>query len=165
MISAASIAITALGATPAQADEDDLAKALAVIAGIAIIGKVIHDKKKRDQQVTRHDNVPLYSEPRPRHPHVQPRHPHVQPYGHPHVQPRPLPRQVDRRLLPPQCFRSYDTRRGTVRVFGTRCLKQNYRFANRLPQHCLVSFKGHAGRQTGYDARCLRDQGYRLARG
>ena len=38
LIAAASIAITAIGAAPARADEDDVARALAVILGLAVIG-------------------------------------------------------------------------------------------------------------------------------
>lgn len=151
-IAAASIAITALGAAPARADNKDLARALAAIAGIAIVGKIIHDKKKdKERAATRKYPAPVYEAPR-----VRPRH----------VEPRPLPRQVrNNKLLPSQCFRSYDTRQGTVRMFGNRCLQNNFRHANRLPQHCKVRVKTHNGKRTGYQARCLRDAGYRLARG
>jgi len=184
-IAAAAIAITALGAAPAYADDRDLAKALAAILGVAVIGKIIHDnnKKKREQVVSRNAPPPVYSAPRPRSRHhdrydqPRPRHAYEQLRPRqtyepprprqqvPHVQPRPLPRHVDSKLLPGQCFRSVDTRRGTYQVFGVSCLKQNYRHVNTLPQHCLIEFPGQSGRQTGFDARCLRDQGYSLARG
>jgi len=151
-IVAASIAITAIGATPARADDRDVARALAAILGIAVVGKIIHDKKKDKQRaVTRHQPAPVYQAPRHR--------------TH-KVQPRPLPRHVrNNKLLPKQCFRSFDTRRGTVQMFGNRCLQNNFRHANRLPQHCKVQARTHQGRRIGYDARCLRDAGYRLARG
>ncbi len=167
LVTAASLALTAIGAAPAQAGNDeDLAKALAVILGVAVVGKIIHDKKKeREQVVSRHQPAPVYTAPRPRPRHQesygQPRPRHQNPY----VQPRPLPRNVDRKLLPGNCFRSVDTRRGTYHVFGTTCLNQNYRHASRLPQQCFVDFRTRAGRETGYDARCLRDNGYSLARG
>ncbi|MGJ8626952.1 MAG: hypothetical protein ACSHXB_08335 [Sulfitobacter sp.] len=151
-IAAASIAITALGAAPARADDKDVARALAAILGIAVVGKIIHDKKKdRERAATRNHPAPVYQAPR-----VRPRH----------VEPRPLPRHVrNKKLLPSQCFRSYDTRRGTVRMFGNRCLQNNFRHANRLPQHCKMRVRTHNGKRTGYQARCLRDAGYRLARG
>ncbi|MGC1496224.1 MAG: hypothetical protein WA790_10470 [Sulfitobacter sp.] len=162
-IAAASIAITALGAAPARADDKDAARALAAILGIAVIGKIIHDNKKdKERAVTRRHSEPRVQPRRRSEPHVQPRRRHSEPQ----VQPRPLPRQVrNNKLLPSQCFRSFDTRRGTVRMFGNRCLQNNYRHANRLPQHCKVRVNTYNGKRTGYQARCLRDAGYRLARG
>jgi hypothetical protein len=50
-------------------------------------------------------------------------------------------------------------------MFGSRCLQQNYRYANRLPQHCAQQIRTRQGNRFGYDARCLRGAGYRLARG
>jgi hypothetical protein len=50
-------------------------------------------------------------------------------------------------------------------MFGERCLQQNYQYANRLPQQCGQEIRTHNGRQYGYDARCLRNAGYSLARG
>lgn len=161
-VAAASIAITAFGAAPARADDKDLAKALAAILGIAVVGKIIHDnRKEREQAATRNHPAPIYTAPRR---HYEPRvHQHRR---DPQVQPRPLPRHVrNDKLLPSQCFRSYDTRRGTVRMFGRRCLENNFRHVNRLPQHCKVRVKTYNGKRTGYQARCLRDAGYRLARG
>ena len=150
-VAAVSVAITALGAAPARADDKDVARALAAILGIAVVGKIIHDKKKdKERAVTRRYNEPRIKRDR--------RH-------EPQVQPRPLPRHVrNSKLLPSQCFRSYDTRRGTVRMFGRRCLENNFRHANRLPQHCKVRVKTYNGKRTGYQARCMRDAGYRLAR-
>ncbi len=151
-IAAASIAITAMGAAPARADDKDAARILAAILGIAVVGKIIHDNKKdKERVVTRRHNEPR----------VQPRRRHE-----PQVEPRPLPRHVrNNKLLPRQCFRSFETRRGTVRMFGRRCLQNNFRHANRLPEHCKVRIRTHNGKRTGYQARCMRDAGYRLARG
>ncbi len=156
-IAAASIAITALGSFPAYAGEKEIARAAAAILGIAIIGKIIHDKNKRDdeREVTRRRPAPVVVPPHRPHPTVRPRP----------VHPRPLPSRVDRKLLPSQCFRSYDTRQGKVRMFGQRCLQENYRFADRLPNYCAETVRTERGVRRGYDARCLRDAGYRLARG
>ena len=161
-VAAASIAITALGSAPAYADDRDVARALAAILGIAVVGKIIHDNnKKKEREVTRRHTAPVYTAPhRYNPPRVQQRR-----YNQ-HIQPRPLPRHVrNDKLLPSQCFRSFDTRSGPVRMFGNRCLQNNFRHANRLPQHCKVRVKTYNGKRTGYQARCLRDAGYRLARG
>ncbi len=66
-------------------------------------------------------------------------------------------------VLPSQCLTTVETRRGhTVRMFGQRCLTNNYRFTNRLPQHCRISFRGERGAQRqGYNARCMRNAGFR----
>ncbi len=140
LIAAASIAITAVGAAPARADEDDVARALAAILGVAVIAKVIKDRKD-DREVTR-------------------REPRV-------LEPRPLPRRVDRtnrKLLPPRCFRAFDSRRGVYRGFGVRCLQRHFRHANRLPESCLIRVRGNRGPRLAYEARCMRNHGYRLAR-
>lgn len=65
--------------------------------------------------------------------------------------------------LPAQCLTSVETRRGQdVRMFGQRCLTNNYRFTNRLPQNCQVSVRGERGAQRqGYEARCMRNAGFR----
>ncbi len=140
LIAAASIAVTAIGASPARADDHDIARALAALLGVAVIAKVIKDSKD-DREVSR-------------------RHPRV-------VEPRPLPRRVDRvdrKLLPQRCFRTFDSRRGLHRGFGQRCLYTHFRYANRLPAHCLIRVRGTRGPRHAYEARCLRHQGYRLAR-
>lgn len=151
-IAAAAIALTAFGATPAFADRDrDLARALTAILGVAVIGTIIHDKKKKDRarRATRRDYQPEYHPPRV--------------HRRPQVDPRPLPRKVRRNLLPPHCLRSFKTRRGTVRMFPRRCLERSYSFINHLPEHCATRVKTDGGRRIGWEARCLRQAGYRLA--
>ena len=156
----AALAITAFGNAPARADED-LARALAAIVGIAIVGKVISDKlddDKDDNRVVtrqRYDDRYNYN-----------RHGNLNRQGNAirRVEPRPLPRRANRRLLPGDCLRSFDTRDGRYRVFNRQCLQKNYGFTNDLPRSCKVKFKAHKKTRHGYDARCLRRQGYQLAR-
>lgn len=158
-IAAASITITALGALPAAAGDRETARAIAAILGLAVVGKIIHDKNK-DDRVEHH-------RPHVQHqrPHVQkPRHANKQPrYQQKHVQPRPLPKRVNRRLLPGECLQSINTRQGRVRMFGQRCLNNNYRFARHLPNQCFEAVRTNGGKRRGYEARCLRQNGYRLA--
>jgi hypothetical protein len=183
LISAAAIAITAIGATPARADEKDIAKALAIVLGAAVVGKVIHDRRKKEREeerarvVSRRTPPPLHSVVRPRervHHHrreipqpvyEEPRRPHVDTRRLPPLEPRPLPRAVDHKLLPAQCFQSQETRSGTQTVFGLECLQQNYSFVDRMPIQCLVNVRNERGFADAYEARCLRDAGYSLARG
>lgn len=153
-ITAASIAITALGAVPAVAGERDTARALAAILGIAVVGKIIHDKNKKDR-AQEHRSQPQ----EPRHVKQPPR------YGQAPVHPRPLPNRVNRKLLPGECLRSFRGYNGKVRMYGSRCLRNNYRFVQSLPRRCLYTFDTSRGDRRGYDARCLRRDGYRLAHG
>lgn len=78
------------------------------------------------------------------------------------------PPRVDNswRVLPANCLRRLETRRGnTVRLFGQRCLNNNYDNVNRLPQSCHVRVRTAEGqRRQGFRARCLREAGFRTNR-
>ncbi|KIN63102.1 hypothetical protein Z946_1965 [Sulfitobacter noctilucicola] len=168
-IAAASIALTALGSTSAFAGERERANALAAILGVAVVGALIHQNRKKDK---RHVEVqrpaPSYAPPKHKQPvyktpkHVKPTH-KVPVYQQP--KPRPLPQRVNRKLLPQQCFRTYQTRKGRVAMFAEGCLRRNFTAARHLPNQCQYVFRTPEGNRRGYEARCLRDQGYRLARG
>ncbi|MDF3350157.1 hypothetical protein HKX17_08275 [Sulfitobacter sp. KE34] len=185
-IAALSVAITAFGARPAAADEKEVLRTLAAIAGVAIVGKMIYDnnnkERKERETVTRRRAAPVYEAPR-YYPTVSKR-PHPRPYVNPRPAPRrgdwtrperdrttyperevrPLPERVDRKLLPQQCFRSYEGDEGKVMMFGEPCLEKNYSYADRLPRYCAKRVSTAEGARYGYDARCLRDSGYSLAR-
>lgn len=162
-ITAASIALTVLGATPVRAGENDAAKAIAAILGLAVVGKIIHDRNDKKKRVNNHQQRPVHRTPDYNKPEYK--KPAYQPPRYTQPKPRPLPDRVNRKLLPHQCLRSFNTHRGKVRMFGKRCLKRNYKFANRLPQQCQYIFDTPRGDRRGYEARCLRDRGFRLARG
>lgn len=152
-LTAAAIAMTAFTAVPAYADRDDrAARAIATILGLAVVGAIINDRKHERERRRDTHAAPV----RRPHGYVQPRT---------RVQPKTLPTRVDRKLLPQQCFRSFNTRRGQVRMFGRRCLERNYRYVNRLPQNCFQRIRTNEGKRAGFGARCLRQNGYRLARG
>lgn len=161
-IAALAVAITGFSAAPARAGDDDLAKALAVILGLAVVGTAI--KNRNDD----HKSRPQVYTHQPRaHPRVvQPRaHPRVVQPNRGHVQPRPLPRNVNRKLLPQQCLYNLRTVRGqTIQAFGQRCLNQNYKFTNSLPRQCGRNVQTRHGTGYAYGARCLTQQGYQLAR-
>lgn len=68
------------------------------------------------------------------------------------------------RLLPGRCFEHLETRYGTQRMFGRRCLRANYRQADRIPRECGVRYYTNNGPRRGYDPLCLREHGYRIDR-
>lgn len=150
IIIAAALAVTTIGNAPARADEK-LLGALAAIVGIAVVGKVIHDRnqRKRVEPATRNAVK------------APPVHRNNRVYD---LKPRALPQRANRKLLPGDCLRSADTRQGRVRYFAQRCLERNFRHADRLPQDCAIRLRGQSRHKRGYDARCLRDEGYQLAR-
>ncbi|MEO0402761.1 MAG: hypothetical protein AAF214_10335 [Pseudomonadota bacterium] len=146
-IAAASIAITGFSAAPARAGDQDVGAALAAILGLAIVGAVIkdkHDNRKARQQV----HTPQHVAPVTRH----------------KPQVKPLPNRVNRKLLPQNCLYTLSTHRGPARVFGQRCLNQNYRHVNSLPRACHRQLNTQRGLRQGYSAHCLNQHGYQLAR-
>lgn len=152
-ILAGALAVTGFAAAPARADANDVAKALAGIAALAIIAKTIENN--RDDK--RH------------HGYV---HTPTRNYGHPHgnagvrghVQPRPLPNRVSQKLLPRRCVVDISGRNRTVRAFGSRCLAGNNINVNRLPNNCQIRIGGNRQDRVLYEAGCLRNHGYSLAR-
>ena len=70
------------------------------------------------------------------------------------------------RVLPSECLTRVTRRNGDrVRIFGQRCLNNNFRAVHRLPQECHVSLRTRDGhRRQGFGARCLQNQGFRTTR-
>ena len=162
-VAAASIALTTLGSLPAFAGDRQTANTIAAILGLAVVGKIIHDRNDKKKQAGNHQKNPIYHAPeyeKPIH-----REPAYQPPRYDQPRPRPLPDRVSRKLLPQECLRRVKTHRGKVRMFSSRCLQRNYRFARRLPRQCNYVFNTRRGERLGYEARCLREHGCRLARG
>ncbi|APX12993.1 hypothetical protein [Tateyamaria omphalii] len=137
LVAAAAIAITGFSAAPARAGDDEVGAALAALLGLAIVGAVIHDRNKDRKK--RHT-------------------------VHTPVHPKPVPKRVNRKLLPQQCLRSFHTNQGQRRVFGQRCLHNHYQFAHSLPQTCRREFYTDRGWRRGYGARCMSRHGFQLAR-
>ncbi|WP_299027153.1 hypothetical protein [uncultured Sulfitobacter sp.] len=172
-VTAAALAMTAFTAAPAFADNDRTARTIATILGLAAVGAIIHENNKDKKRARQTHAKPVRKQHSLVHRHGAQQHSHANgrnAHRHTHtqqrqrVQPKPLPQRVNRKLLPQRCFRSFDTRRGQVRMFGNRCLERNYQFVNRLPQNCFVRVRTNEGKRSGYGARCLRQNGYRLAR-
>jgi len=149
-VTAVALAVTTFTAAPAQAQEDYRAgQAIATILGLAVVGALINDHRKDKKRDERY-RAPVRN----------------QAHGNANrFQPKALPQLVDRKLLPQQCLRSFQTRNGPTRMFAQRCLERTYRAVNRLPQNCAIRVRTDRGPQFGYEARCLRRNGYRLARG
>ena len=151
----AALLVTTIGNAPARADED-LARLLATVVGVAIVGAVISNKldDDKDDRVTRKnpDRDGIIRQATPRGDVIR------------RADAGAFPRRANRYLLPGDCLRSFETRDGRTRVFGKKCLQQNYRFTNDVPRACKVKFRANGKKRNGYGARCLRRSGYQLAR-
>lgn len=79
---------------------------------------------------------------------------------------RNSPRGDARRVLPARCLTQATRRNGDrIRFFGQRCLNNNYRAVNHLPNRCHVEFRTRNGEhREGYRAGCLQNQGFRTTR-
>ena len=127
---ATTIALTSLAPTSAQANDHEDLAKL--LAGIAAIAIISRAVRDDDRSRTRT---------------------HTQTHRHAGIPP-------NRRVLPFECFRRVDTRNGRIGVFGKRCLNNNYRFADRLPQRCLVHVPIRDRFRPAYRAQCLRNAGF-----
>jgi hypothetical protein len=163
-VTAAAVTLTTFTAAPAFADDERTARAIAAILGLAVVGKIIHDNNKSRDHVTQH----VYKEKPKVKKHKQHKtKKHRQSgqagwYTQREFPAKPLPRRVSRKTLPQHCLRSFETRRGHIRMLPRRCLERNYSFVHRLPQHCGVRVRTERGPRMGYAARCLRQNGYRF---
>lgn len=142
---AAALALTGAAATPAQAaDDEDIARAIAGIAALFIIGRAISESRERD---------------RDRDPAPQVRRDRASDWTRDRLREHGF-----HRLLPRECFAVQETRRGPQPYFGKRCLQRHYRWADRLPARCEIRIEGYRHDRVGYSPRCLRHAGYRMDR-
>lgn len=174
----ATFAATALAATgiafapaPASALEgNDLAKIIAGVAVAGIIAKAIDNKndKKRDARAAAAQKKEFGR------------------FGTTNDRYRDAPRSIEgtirpyrqddwgrkgpkfgkgykQQALPRQCLLTVETGRGDRLAYGSYCLNQNYRFANKLPTSCETAVRTPRGIRTVYGARCLSQDGWRVA--
>lgn len=152
LIVATAMAVTGFS-TQVRAGEKDFAKALAGLAALAIIGAVVHDKKKDKPVVSSRNPSPNPEYHRPAH------------RPHRNVAPRPLPPHVARTILPRSCLRNFGPgHEKRANVLGRKCLHRNYGYTQNLPRECAQQAWGRKGMRNGFNVRCLRQNGYHLSR-
>ena len=145
LIIATAIAVTGMSALPARAD-NDAARFLAGLAAIALIGAAIESNRSQYP-----DTDAYVATPQP------PRTPH-------HQRPRVQPPRNSRLDLPGQCLGAYPVNGDVRRLYGAGCLRNNYAFNGTLPYACRLGYSDGRRNRTGYEPRCLREHGYRVAR-
>ncbi|MEL6840058.1 MAG: hypothetical protein AAFP85_12255 [Pseudomonadota bacterium] len=140
----ATVALSLAVATPASAqgiDREDLGKLIIGLAAVAVIGAAIEENRDRDSSTKAHDSHDWS--------------------GINRNNDWSSLNRSNRRVLPRECFRRVETRFGTQRMFGQRCLQRNYRHYHSLPGRCAVRVYTDNGPRRGFDPLCLREQGYR----
>ncbi|SDY37575.1 hypothetical protein SAMN05444004_101282 [Jannaschia faecimaris] len=70
------------------------------------------------------------------------------------------PRRDSRRVLPDNCFRRLETRRGEVRGYGARCMQRSVARPGSLPPECIRQVRTDRGTRNLYTARCMRRAGW-----
>lgn len=154
-ITALSLTLATTTPTYAQGmDREDVGKLLFGLAAVAVIGAAID--QNRDRNRSRNRSTPAHETPQLNGIN---RNPGWSDLGRQHQT-----NSSGRRALPHACLRSVETRFGTQRMFGKRCLENNYRHASRLPERCAVRVYTNDGPRRGFDPLCLREQGFRSDR-
>ena len=142
------VAATAVSLSSPVRAGDDVVNVIAGLLGVVLLGAVISDLAN--------------TEPVPVHAPVQPHHPKV----HRPVDPRPLPKNVQRYVLPERCVVPVKTRKHhSVSFLRPACLKKHYRHAANLPKSCkkrVWSYNEGAYRDR-FSISCLNTHGYRVA--
>ncbi|MGX9355770.1 hypothetical protein ACS3SW_11625 [Roseobacteraceae bacterium S113] len=141
---AAALAITSFTAAPARAELTNAEKFLLGAGALVILGTAIEQSQRgsnRKATVTRHKQV-IQHQPAPRKKQVK---------------------QKRLRPLPAFCLTRVRANDGPRRLFSQRCLQNNYRQVNRLPNRCKTWVQGPRGTRVGYKPRCLRRAGFEIA--
>ena len=141
----ASIAFSSISVSPAQAGNKEVGRILAGALTLAIIASVINDNKSSRRAntkaaVSKNNYGPAPISGPERHRRL-------------------------RRTLPAECLFNVRTRNEERAVFGKICLNEVMRYANRLPSACEDTVRVRYGRKAKvFDAKCLRNRGYQVAR-
>lgn len=145
---AGALAITSFTAAPARAELDNFEKFILGAGTLLIIGAAIENgnqqksKKKKEPKVTY--STRSYSKPKVTH----------------HKPHKPKAKVHRKRPLPAFCLTNVRSHEGPRRIYSNRCLQNNYRGVNTLPQRCKTFIQGPRGTRVGYRPRCLARAGY-----
>lgn len=159
LVLSASLALTGLTAQPVKAD--DTAEWIAGAAALAIIGLAIADANKKPQPAYNYGYGQGHS-----YGHTPYNYGTTHGHAGPLVSPAPTPQYHDPKVLPRQCGTKVNMQGQVIRGLGKRCLKRNGVNIQALPAYCEVKVRDpHSGkRKIIYGGRCLRQNGYSLAR-
>ncbi len=169
-IAVTSIALTAFTAQPSFAGSRDRDKAILGIAGFLLLGAAIADSRKdRRKQHTTHNSHGSHSGYSGNHGYNN--HSHNNQWNNNHnnahngairMGPKPVPPRVRKMTLPAKCVKKIRSHGNTLKIVGNRCLQNNYRWVNKLPNACFMKVRTRDGARRGYQPRCLKRHGFRF---
>lgn len=141
---AAALTITSFSAAPARAELTDFEKFLLGAGALVIIGTAVHEQNKKAVKQRKAPKVTYHSPPRPK-PTVK--------------------KKRKAAAIPGFCITRVQSHNGPRRILSRRCLQNNYRDVNLLPNRCRSFIEGPRGTRVGYRPKCLRKAGFQIARG
>ena len=148
--------MTAAAAVPARASgSDDLAKALAAVAAIAIIGAAVNDNRKDKAKVHAQHQFPQQMHRRDRD---------VDRWGAPDRRHHDKPSRGYKAravTLPANCAVEVGGRHGVQTAYIGRCLQRSGIERN-LPRRCEMPVRLRGKRTTAYDEGCMIGAGFRV---
>jgi len=144
---AATIALTSVTATSANAGNNDLRNFIIGATTLFIIGAAISSDSKAKSKPTKSKR----QEYKPDHGFSKPR------------RAGPKKQHAKRKVLPRRCQTTIQGRRGVRTVFGENCLRKRMGSIRGLPERCQRFVRNDHGRRSVYSAKCLRDSGYRVS--
>ncbi|WP_368185934.1 hypothetical protein [Aestuariibius sp. HNIBRBA575] len=171
-VSALSIALSGITATPAMAttDEERIGQILFGLAAIAVIGSAIqnqNDRENRDNRNARDDRIDRNDRAdwNDRFNRLNNDEHHHGQYDHGYDPDRNDRVRQQRQLsVPRSCVRTFTTQRGERRIAVRRCVERNVDNARHLPRQCRVEISTDIGMRRGYGVRCLRRNGVSISR-
>ena len=144
---------------PAQADGDDLARALAGIVAVGIIAKAIDSRSDRSRETARAGRLGSIEQTYYYNGRV------IDGEIRDYKASRPKATRGYKKLpLPKSCLRWIETRRGDRLAYGSQCLDRRFKHAKKLPDHCETAVRTSRGFRTVYGATCLGRDGWVVAR-
>ncbi|MEM7718152.1 MAG: hypothetical protein AAF222_03045 [Pseudomonadota bacterium] len=140
-------------------DGEDIAKALAGLAVIGLIATAAKDRRSKNSSSRTFTTVDPFST----------------------IEGSRAPRAVEGRIirpnqrvqrargfrqaaLPDRCIRLLSTNRGDRSIYSARCLQRHYVYYNQLPRDCRFQVHGNSRPHIVFGTRCLRRDGWQVAR-
>lgn len=139
-----SIALSPVSTAPARADSANTDAAIAALIALGIIGIAVGSQGQGNVTITTPGQGGGHGG-----------------HGGPHG--------GQAKVLPAECYKRFNTPKGSFNLFGKPCLRSNYRQWQRLPDRCEITVRvknrNHQWvHRKAYRPACLRKAGYQMSR-
>lgn len=159
---AASIALTPVSATTAQAGEEELFVG-AILGALTLGALAAATSPNTSSQFSVQTGRPRYHTPYSP-PRATPHRPHTHQPPRVTHQPRPPVYGTPRGAIPAYCAVNVAGTRNATQYFGAACLERNFNGARALPSYCRTTLVKHGGRKRQlYSGSCLARAGFNVS--